>query len=203
MKTSFVISLAVGFSILFNVHSYAFDFSTFWDEADEKRQKVQQAKDVVDQANNLIEDSSDPVRDRKSIPNSNERTSSKNTSSRGDLLVIDESFGLIEKRTTKTARQSLKTYKSIQPIEYEEEKIIGSSLAIEVFNRFEGAYEDPKLLNYVNLVGTSLANVSDRPDIDYYFGILNSKVPNSFSTPGGYVFLSVGLLPFASVLGVI
>ena len=65
---------------------------------------------------------------------------------------------------------------------------------MEVFSRFGGAYDDPKLLRYINLVGQAVADVSTRPDIDYHFAILNTASPNAFATPGGYVFVSIGLL---------
>ena len=83
---------------------------------------------------------------------------------------------------------------SLQPIGEEEEKTIGGSLAIQVFNRYGGLYDNPELQRYITLVGKSLADVSDRPDIDYHFAVVNSEHPNAFATPGGYVFVSVGLL---------
>jgi len=83
---------------------------------------------------------------------------------------------------------------SLKPIGEEEEKAIGGSLAIQVFNRFGGLYDNPELQRYITLVGQSLADVSDRPDLDYHFAVVNSEHPNAFATPGGYVFVSVGLL---------
>jgi predicted Zn-dependent protease len=86
------------------------------------------------------------------------------------------------------------TLQALQPIAYKEEKAIGGRLAVEVFNRYGGAYDDSKLLRYINLVGQAIADVSNRPDIDYHFAILNTELPNAFATPGGYVFVSIGLL---------
>lgn len=83
---------------------------------------------------------------------------------------------------------------SLQPIEFEEEKAIGGSLAIQVFNRFGGMYDNLELQRYVATVGQAVADVSDRPDIDYYFAVVNDEHPNAFATPGGYVFVSVGLM---------
>ena len=83
---------------------------------------------------------------------------------------------------------------SLKPIGEEEEKAIGGSLAIQVFNRFGGLYENLELQRYITLVGQSLVDVSDRPDLDYHFAVVNSEYPNAFATPGGYVFVSVGLL---------
>jgi beta-barrel assembly-enhancing protease len=86
------------------------------------------------------------------------------------------------------------TLQALQPIAYKEEKAIGGRLAVEVFSRYGGAYNDPELLRYINLVGQAVADVSNRPDIDYHFAILNTDFPNAFATPGGYVFVSIGLL---------
>ncbi len=83
---------------------------------------------------------------------------------------------------------------SLKPIGLEEEKAIGGSLAIQVFNRYGGLYDNPELQRYITLVGQSLADVSDRPDLDYHFAVVNSEHPNAFATPGGYVFVSIGLL---------
>lgn len=87
-----------------------------------------------------------------------------------------------------------KAAESLKPIGFEEEKAIGGSLAIQVFNKFGGMYDNAPLQKYIATLGRAIADVSDRPDIDYYFAVLNSEHPNAFATPGGYVFLSVGLL---------
>ncbi len=83
---------------------------------------------------------------------------------------------------------------SMKPIELEEELAIGGSLAIQVFNRFGGPYNNDKVHRYITTLGQALADISDRPGIKYYFAILNSDEPNAFATPGGYVFVSKGLL---------
>jgi predicted Zn-dependent protease len=39
-----------------------------------------------------------------------------------------------------------------------------------------------------------VAEVSDRPTLNYHFAILNSQEQNAFAAPGGYIFITVGLL---------
>ncbi|MFQ5450526.1 MAG: M48 family metalloprotease [Nitrospinaceae bacterium] len=112
----------------------------------------------------------------------------------GGLIGLGESLGIFDKKTSKILKQSVTTLKAFQPIGYEEEKAIGGSLAVEVFNRFGGMYLNPRLQRYITLVGKSVAEVSGRPDIDYFFAVLNTEQANAFATPGGYVFVSVGLL---------
>ncbi len=84
--------------------------------------------------------------------------------------------------------------KSLQPIGFEEEKAIGGSLATQVFTRFGGLHPNLELQKYIATLGRAIADVSDRSDIDYYFAVVNSEQPNALATPGGYIFLSVGLL---------
>lgn len=110
------------------------------------------------------------------------------------LIGLGQSLGVFDKKTSKILKQSVNTLQALQPIAYEEEKAIGGRLAVEVFNRYGGVYDDPELLRYVTLVGQAVADVSTRPDIDYHFAILNTEHPNAFATPGGYVFVSIGLL---------
>lgn len=55
-------------------------------------------------------------------------------------------------------------------------------------------YHDPKLTRYVNLVGNGLAALSSRPELHYHFAVLDTKDINAYSTPGGYVFVTLGAL---------
>ena len=48
-------------------------------------------------------------------------------------------------------------------------------------------YDNPKVVEYVQRIGESLAANSDRPDIDYTFTVLDSPDINAFATPGGYI----------------
>jgi beta-barrel assembly-enhancing protease len=127
-------------------------------------------------------------------PSSSTPKSQKSTNDKGGLIGFGEKLGVFDKKTSKILQQSVNTLKSLQPIGYEEEKAIGGRLAVEVFSRYGGAYDDPELLRYVNLVGKAVSEVSTRPDIDYHFAVLNTEYPNAFATPGGYVFVSIGLL---------
>jgi predicted Zn-dependent protease len=52
---------------------------------------------------------------------------------------------------------------------------------------------DPSLQRYVNTVGRWLASHSERPDLQWRFGVLESDNINAFATPGGYVLVTRGL----------
>jgi predicted Zn-dependent protease len=80
------------------------------------------------------------------------------------------------------------------PIGAEEELSLGTSIALQVVARSGGIYEQPDLTRYVNLVGRAVAATCDRPNLDYHFAVLNDQSINAFATPGGYVFVTRGLL---------
>ncbi|MCW9058853.1 MAG: M48 family metalloprotease [Gammaproteobacteria bacterium] len=69
-------------------------------------------------------------------------------------------------------------------------------------------YEDPALQAYVREVGERLAQVSHRSNLIYRFTVLDSSQVNAFATPGGYIYITRGLLAYlnseaelAAVLG--
>ena len=57
-------------------------------------------------------------------------------------------------------------------------------------------YDHPELNAYVNKVGQKIAKNSDRPDIDYYFYIIDSPGINAFTPGNGYIYMNRGLLTF-------
>ena len=57
-----------------------------------------------------------------------------------------------------------------------------------------GLYNDPALAAYVDSIGQSLARHSERPSLPWHFRVLDSPVVNAFALPGGYVYVTRGLL---------
>ena len=55
-------------------------------------------------------------------------------------------------------------------------------------------YLDPQLNTYVAEVGQKLAAVSDVPNLNYEFVVLNNPVPNAWALPGGKIAVNRGLL---------
>ncbi len=53
--------------------------------------------------------------------------------------------------------------------------------------------KDAGLQQYVNRVGRWVANQSERPDLPWHFGVIESTDVNAFAAPGGYVFVTRGL----------
>ena len=54
--------------------------------------------------------------------------------------------------------------------------------------------DNPALQSYVNRVGRWIALQSERPDLPWHFGVLDDADINAFAAPGGYVFITKGLL---------
>lgn len=53
--------------------------------------------------------------------------------------------------------------------------------------------KDEDLQKYVNQVGRWVAGQSERPDLPWHFGVIESEDINAFAAPGGYVMLTRGL----------
>jgi beta-barrel assembly-enhancing protease len=53
--------------------------------------------------------------------------------------------------------------------------------------------KDDALQQYVNKVGRFVANQSERPDLPWKFGVIESADLNAFAAPGGYVLITKGL----------
>ena len=66
----------------------------------------------------------------------------------------------------------------------------------EVAGRMLGAaplVADPELQAYVNRVGRWIAAQTERPDLPWHFGVIESPAINAFAAPGGYVLVTRGL----------
>ena len=57
-----------------------------------------------------------------------------------------------------------------------------------------GVYEDPALQAYIEGVGTSLAQASERPELPWTFRVADDPAVNAFALPGGFVYVTRGLL---------
>jgi predicted Zn-dependent protease len=53
--------------------------------------------------------------------------------------------------------------------------------------------KDAELQKYVNKVGRWIANQSERADLPWHFGVIESEDINAFAAPGGYVIITKGL----------
>jgi predicted Zn-dependent protease len=73
----------------------------------------------------------------------------------------------------------------------------GEEAAREVAAEF-GLVEEADLVAYVSAVGQRLVRVAPERPFSYRFQIVDQDAPNAFALPGGYVFVSRGLLTLAN-----
>ena len=78
-----------------------------------------------------------------------------------------------------------------------EEIQLGKSEHPKVTAQYGGAYDSRALQSYVTGIGNRLAKVSELPDLKFTFTVLDSDIVNAFALPGGYVYVSRGLLALA------
>ena len=80
----------------------------------------------------------------------------------------------------------------------DEENNIGAREHPKIIKAFGGIYEDKNLQEYINNIGNRLAANSELPDIRWTFTILDSPVVNAFALPGGYIYVTRGLISLAN-----
>jgi len=80
-------------------------------------------------------------------------------------------------------------------INEKDERQIGEQTSLSLRTRF-GVVQDAKVTKYVTLVGSALAQASERPNLDWKFIVLDTDAVNAFATPGGFIHVTRGLLGF-------
>ncbi|NND60987.1 MAG: M48 family metalloprotease [Gammaproteobacteria bacterium] len=89
----------------------------------------------------------------------------------------------------------------------EREIAIGRQYHQQIMQEYK-IYEDRDLQSYVQAIGERLAANSHRPQLTYHFTLLDSEEINAFALPGGYIYITRGLMAYlnneaelAAVLG--
>lgn len=93
-----------------------------------------------------------------------------------------------------------KAVKTVQKVKKANEEVsepqeieLGSGIASNLLGAAP-LVDNPELQRYVNRVGRWIALQTERPDIPWTFGVLDDEDINAFAAPGGYVFITKGLL---------
>ena len=88
-----------------------------------------------------------------------------------------------------------------------EEIEIGKTLHEQFLQKYH-VYNSRELQNYVNRIGQDLATVSHRSHLNYTFTVVDSHELNAFAIPGGFIYVTRGMLAYlnseselAAVLG--
>ncbi len=68
----------------------------------------------------------------------------------------------------------------------------------KVLQRYGGEVQNPALSAYVAQIGAQMVAVSEHADENWQFTVLDSAEVNAFALPGGYVYVTRGLLALAN-----
>ncbi len=74
-----------------------------------------------------------------------------------------------------------------------DEEVIGAQADRSIVHRF-GLYDDPKISAYVERVARRVLDQVTDKEYDYHFRLLDDPMVNAFALPGGYIYVTRGLL---------
>ena len=78
-------------------------------------------------------------------------------------------------------------------IDIKAEVLFGRELSSRILAKYP-LLDDPKLQQYVNLLGQGIVAMVGRADIDYHFAVIDAAHRNAYAAPGGYIFVTKGLI---------
>jgi len=113
----------------------------------------------------------------------------KNFKTIGIILILLISIGMFYQCATNpvTGKKELMLFSEAAEINMGRE--VDQGLKAEY-----GIYYDPDLNNYIANIGRKLAAFSHRPNLKYHFAVLDTGIENAFAAPGGYIYITRGLL---------
>ncbi|MBI4665806.1 MAG: M48 family metalloprotease [Nitrospinae bacterium] len=74
-----------------------------------------------------------------------------------------------------------------------DEEAIGREADKDIIRSY-GYYEDPALQEYVTRVGNKVLTKIREPEFEYHFKVVDQEMINAFALPGGYIYVTRGLL---------
>ena len=78
------------------------------------------------------------------------------------------------------------------------EKQQGASAHEQIVAQYGGVYDHPQVGPYVARITARMAAASNMPNEEFRVTVLNSPVVNAFALPGGYVYVTRGLVSLAN-----
>lgn len=108
---------------------------------------------------------------------------------------LDDLTDIVPDEVTTIFESGKKIAAGFEDITPEQEYYLGRSVAAVILSRYK-PLNHPHSLAYVNVMGQALAQASDRPETfgGYHFMVLDADEINALSAPGGFVFVTKGLL---------
>ena len=109
--------------------------------------------------------------------------------------VLSDTGKLSEKDKDSIIKTSEAVRSTFSEITEQEEYYIGRAVAALVLSKYK-IYDNGGLTNYVNVLGKAISYSSDRPETygGYHFLVLDSDEVNALAAPGGFVFVTKGLI---------
>ncbi len=110
-----------------------------------------------------------------------------------DILVSKGKMKESDQKTLLKTGEAIRS--SFAEITESEEYYIGRAVAALILSRYP-VYNNDQLTNYINTLGSVVAGYSDRPETyaGYHFLVLDSDEVNAMAAPGGFIFITKGLL---------
>ena len=109
--------------------------------------------------------------------------------------VLTDTGKLSERDRDSIVKASEAVRSTFSEITEQEEYYIGRAVAALILSRYK-VYNNAGATNYVNVLGKAVSYSSDRPETygGYHFLILDSDEINALAAPGGFVFVTKGLV---------
>jgi predicted Zn-dependent protease len=113
--------------------------------------------------------------------------------------TLEEQIDAVSPIKVSDAETAIKMGKTLRDsfadISEEEEYYIGRAVSALILSKYP-AYNNKALMQYINTVGQAVVVHSDRPEIfaGYHFLILDTNEVNALAAPGGFIFITKGLL---------
>ncbi len=79
-----------------------------------------------------------------------------------------------------------------------QEAEIGAAEHPKILEAFGGVYDDIEVGAYIAEIGGRLSRNSEMPNVNFRFTVLDTPTVNAFALPGGYVYVTRGLLALAN-----
>ncbi|TFH49651.1 MAG: peptidase M48 Ste24p, partial [Lysobacterales bacterium] len=112
-------------------------------------------------------------------------------------LLLVSAASAVSARTgeTKAAETKAEQAEGEKPKKQSREAKAAQGMHVQITQAM-GVHDDLELQEYVQRVGEKVAKVSERPELDWKFTIVDTDDVNAFATQGGYVYISRGILPY-------
>ena len=84
--------------------------------------------------------------------------------------------------------------KQLVLISPQQELELGQQYSPEVQKQLGGPISNPQIQSYVAGVGAKIVRASHMPDLEFHYTAVNDKSINAMALPGGYIFITRGML---------